>query len=324
MTEPQEWAFIEALQPKTGETQFDLTRALDAMVLVRAEVPPDAFTASTLGTERGGYGVVIREDGLVLTIGYLVNEASEIWLTSNRGTVVQGHRLAYDQATGFALVQPLGKLDAPHLARGRAADVKVDDPVFVLGHGGVGHALKTQVLAKEEFAGYWEYLLDEAIFTTPAHPQWGGSALLDTHGQLIGTGSLLVQREVNGESVHANMFVPIDLLEPIFEGMLQTGRSPQPPHPWLGMSTQEVEGKLVVGKLTPNGPAQRAGVHVGDMVVSVGAARVTALAEFFRAVWRLGAPGVDVPLTVARAGDVLRLTIKSADRNDFLKKPNLH
>ena len=324
MTEPQEWAFIEALQPKTGETQFDLTRALDAMVLVRAEVPPDAFTASTLGTERGGYGVVIREDGLVLTIGYLVNEASEIWLTSNRGTVVQGHRLAYDQATGFALVQPLGKLDAPHLARGRAADVKVEDPVFVLGHGGVGHALKTQVLAKEEFAGYWEYLLDEAIFTTPAHPQWGGSALLDTHGQLIGTGSLLVQREVNGESVHANMFVPIDLLEPIFEGMLQTGRSPQPPHPWLGMSTQEVEGKLVVGKLTPNGPAQRAGVHVGDMVVSVGTARVTALAEFFRAVWRLGAPGVDVPLTVARAGDVLRLTIKSADRNDFLKKPNLH
>jgi S1-C subfamily serine protease len=324
MTEPQEWAFIEALQPKAAETQFDLARALDAMILVRAEVPPDAFTASTLGTERGGYGVVIGEDGLVLTIGYLINEASEIWLTSNRGTVVPGHRLAYDQATGFGLVQPLGKLDAPHLARGSAADVKVDDPVLVLGHGGVGHALKTQVLAKEEFAGYWEYLLDEAIFTTPAHPQWGGSALLDAHGRLIGTGSLLVQREVNGEAVHANMFVPIDLLEPIFEGMLQTGRSPQPPHPWLGMSTQEVEGKLVVGKLTPNGPAQRGGIHVGDMVISVGAKRVTGLAEFFRAVWRLGAPGVDVPLTVARAGDVLRLTLKSADRNDFLKKPNLH
>jgi S1-C subfamily serine protease len=324
MAEPQEWAFIEALQPKVGETQFDLARALDAMVLVRAEVPPDAFTAATLGTERGGYGAVIREDGLVLTIGYLINEASEIWLTSNRGAVVPGHRLAYDQATGFGLVQPLGKLDAPHLVRGRAAEVKAGDSVFVLGHGGVGHALRTQVLAKEEFAGYWEYLLDEAIFTTPAHPQWGGSALLDTQGQLIGTGSLLVQREVNGESVHSNMFVPIDLLEPIFDAMLQTGCSPQPPHPWLGMSTQESEGKLVVGKLTPNGPAHRAGVEVGDMVVSVGARRVTELAEFFRVVWRLGPPGVDVPLTLARAGDVLRITIKSADRNDFLKKPNLH
>jgi S1-C subfamily serine protease len=324
MAEPQEWAFIEALQPKPDETPFDLARALDAMVLVRAEVPADAFTASTLGTERGGYGAVIRADGLVLTIGYLINEASEIWLTSNRGAVVPGHRLAYDQTTGFGLVQPLGKLDVPHLPRGRAADVKVDDPVFVLGHGGVGHALKTKVLAKEEFAGYWEYLLDEAVFTTPAHPQWGGSALLNSDGQLIGTGSLLVQREVNGEAVHSNMFVPIDLLEPILEGMLQTGRSPQPPHPWLGMSTQEIEGKLVVGKLTPNGPAAGAGVHVGDMVVSVGPTRVTGLAEFFRVVWRLGAPGVDVPLTVARAGDVLRITVKSADRNDFLKKPNLH
>src|SRR5215218_5038238 len=170
MSEPQQWAFPEALQPKQQETQFDLPRALDAMVLVRAEIPADGHTASTLGTERGGYGVAIREDGLVLTIGYLVNEASQIWLTSNRGTVVPGHRLAYDQATGFALVQPLGKLNAPRLPRGLAADVKVGDPAFVLGHGGVAHALKTQVIDKREFAGYWEYLLDEALFTTPAHP----------------------------------------------------------------------------------------------------------------------------------------------------------
>ena len=324
MSEPQEWAFIEALQPKPAETAFDLARALDSMVLVRAEVPPDAFTASTLGTDRGGYGAVIREDGLVLTIGYLINEASQIWLTTNRGQVVEGYRLAYDQATGFGLVHPLGRLDTPHLERGRAADVGVGDPAFVIGHGGLGHALKTHVIAKEEFAGYWEYLLDEAIFTAPAHPQWGGSALLDTHGKLIGTGSLLVQRELKGEAVHSNMFVPIDLLEPILEGMLQTGRSPEPPRPWLGMSTQEVEGKLVVSKLTPNGPAQRGGVRVGDVLVSVGSARVTGLAELFRAVWRLGTPGVDVPLTIARGGDVLRMTLKSADRNDFLKKPNLH
>ena len=205
MSEPQQWAFPEALQPKLQEIQFDLARALDAMVLVRSEIPADGHTASTLGTERGGYGVAIRDDGLVLTIGYLINEASQIWLTSNRGSVVPGYRLAYDQATGFGLIQPLGKLDVTHLARGRAADLKVGDTVFALGHGGLGHALKTQVLEKREFAGSWEYLLDEAIFTTPAHPQWGGAALLDSQGHIVGIGSLLVQQEVNGEAVHANM-----------------------------------------------------------------------------------------------------------------------
>jgi len=241
MAEIQQWAFPEALQPKADEIQFDLARALDSVVLVRAEVPADGYTASNLGTERGGYGVVIREDGLVLTIGYLINEASQIWLTSNRGTVVAGYRVAYDHTTGFGLVQPLGKLDAPHVSRGLASDVNVGDAAFVIGHGGRAHALKTKIIGKREFAGPWEYLLDEALFTAPAHPQWGGAALLDAQGHLIGIGSLLVQEEVDRELVHANMFVPIDLLNPILDGMLQTGRSPNPPHPWLGMSTQDPE-----------------------------------------------------------------------------------
>jgi len=133
-----------------------------------------------------------------------------------------------------------------------------------------------------------------------------------------------VQQEVNGEAIHVNMFVPIDLLSPILDAMLQTGRSPYPPHPWLGMSTQDPEGKLVVSKLSPGGPAQRAGVQLGDVVLGVGALRVQGLAEFFRAVWRLGAAGVDVPLTLERAGEVRHVTVKSADRNDFLKKPKLH
>ena len=324
MADPQQWAFQEALQPKADETQFDLARALDAVVLVRAEIPADGHTAATLGTERGGYGVVIREDGLVVTIGYLINEATQIWLTSNRGTVVEGYRLAYDQATGFGLIQPLGKLNTPHLPVGLASDVNVGDSAFVIGHGGLGHALKTKIIEKREFAGSWEYVLDEALFTSPAHPQWGGAALLDSLGNLIGIGSLLVQHEVNGEPVHANMFVPIDLLNPILDAMLQTGRSPHPPHPWLGMSTQDQDDKLYVVRLSPGGPAERAGVKMGDMVLGVGEKRVTGLVEFFRAVWRLGPVGVEVPLTLARGGDVLKITVKSADRADFLKKPNLH
>jgi S1-C subfamily serine protease len=180
------------------------------------------------------------------------------------------------------------------------------------------------VIAKQEFAGYWEYVLDEAIFTAPAHPQWGGAALLDAQGNLIGTGSLLVQQEVNGEIIHVNMFVPIDILNPIFDSMLKTGRSPHPPRPWLGMSTQDPAGKLVVARLSPNSPASRAGVKIGDLVLGVGATPVKGLSEFFRAVWRLGTAGVEVPLTLSRGGDMLHITVKSADRNDFLRKPKLH
>ena len=324
MSEPREWAFQDPLQPKAGETQFDLSAAFDAMVLVRAEVPPDGYTVSTLGTERGGYGVVIREDGLVLTIGYLINEASSIWLTGNRGQVVEGYPLAYDHVTGFGLIQPLGKLAAPHLPLGRAADVPIGDPVFVLGHGGAAHSLKTRVVDKREFAGRWEYLLDEALFTSPAHPQWGGAALVDARGHLVGIGSLLMQQETNGQTIHVNMFVPVDLLAPILDSMLQTGLSPHPPRPWLGMSTEENDGKLVVGRVSAAGPAESAGIQPGDRVLSVGEQRVNSLAELFRAVWRLGPAGVEVPLTVARGGDVLRIGVKSADRHDFLKKPKLH
>jgi len=324
MSEEQSWAFPESVQPQSGQTQFDLERAFNAVVLVRSEVPEDAYSAATLGTERGGYGAVIREDGLVLTIGYLINEASQIWLTTNRGAVVAGYPLAYDQATGFGLIQPLGKLAVSPLQRGLASDVKVGDSAFVIGHGGGAHSLRTRVIAKHEFAGYWEYVLDEALFTAPAHTQWGGAALLDAQGNLIGTGSLLVQQEVNGEPYPVNMFVPIDLLNPILDAMLKTGRSPHPPRPWLGMSTQDQGGTLVVARLSPGGPASRAGVRVGDVVLGVGGSTVHGLVEFFRAVWRLGTAGVEVPLTLSRAGDELHITVKSADRNDFLRKPKLH
>jgi S1-C subfamily serine protease len=324
MSDTNAWAFDESLQPREEEVAFDLAQALDAVVLLRAEIPEDAFTGGILGTERVGYGVVIGADGLVLTIGYLITEAETIWLTTNAGEVVAGHALAYDQATGFGLVQPLGDLHAPALARGSAAAVAEGDEVYVIGHGGRAHALKARVIAKREFAGYWEYLIDDALFTAPAHPQWGGAALVDARGRLVGIGSLLLQEAVGKESEQGNMFVPIDLLEPILGDLLAHGRAARAPRPWLGMYTQHVEGRLIVGGLAPGSPAERAGVQAGDLVLGVAGERTTSLAEFLRSVWRLGGPGVDVPLMLARQGDVLRLTLHSADRGDFLKKPRLH
>ena len=324
MADTMHWAFPDALQPSPDETQFDLAAALDAVVMLRAEVAEDAFTAPILGTDRAGNGVVIRADGLVLTIGYLITEAESIWLATNGGTVVQGHALAYDQSTGFGLVLPLAPLGVRPLARGSSAAAAADDPVVVIGHGGRAHSLKARIIAKREFAGYWEYVLDQALFTAPAHPQWGGAALLGRDGRLLGIGSLLVQEALGDKSVDGNMFVPIDLLEPILGEILKFGRAARPPRPWLGMYTTEMEGHLVVGGLAPGGPAERAGVKLGDLVLEVAGEPVSGLANLFRKIWSLGPAGTEVALTLSRRGSSSRLQIRSADRSDFLKKPQLH
>jgi S1-C subfamily serine protease len=324
MSDVEEWSFPEDLQPDTDDVSFDLDSALDAVVNVRAEIPDDAFTASILGTERVGNGVVIREDGLILTIGYLITEAETIWLTTNNGKVISGHPLAYDQATGFGLIQPLGQLNAPMLEFGNAEACQTGDDVYFLGQGGRQHALKAKLIDKREFAGYWEYVLEEALFIAPAHPQWGGAALVGDDGRLLGVGSLLVQEAVDGETVQGNMVVPIDLLNPILENMITTGRSGAPPRPWLGMYTTESGKNLVVGGVAEHGPAAKAGIKQGDLVLEVAGQRTSTLAQLFRTAWQIGPAGTKIPLTIAREGDVLRFEVKSADRNDFLKKPRLH
>jgi S1-C subfamily serine protease len=323
MADSSSWAFPSELQPDPDEVGFDLARALASVVGLRVEVPDEAFTASVLGTERFGSGAVIRDDGLILTIGYLVTEASSVWISTNAGDVVEGYPLAYDQATGFGLVLPLGPLDAPPLALGEPRRTAVGGDVYVIGHGGRAHALQARLLGRREFAGYWEYVLDEALFTAPAHPQWGGTALLDESGALIAIGSLLLEESVEGEDMQGNMFVPVDLLPPILDHLLKHGRAPGPPRPWLGMYTAEMGGRLVVNGVTEGGPADAAGVLPGDVVVEVGDERPESLADFYRRVWGLGRAGVDVPMVISRRGRLLRVDVHSADRNDFLWRPSL-
>jgi S1-C subfamily serine protease len=324
MADSGNWAFPASLQPSPDEAKFDLAAALDSVLLLRATIPEDAFTASILGTERAGNGVVIRDDGLVLTIGYLITEAESIWLTTNRGIVVQGHALAYDQGTGFGLVLPLGSLGVRPLERGGAAPVDVGAEVIVIGHGGRAHSLKAKIIAKREFAGYWEYVLDEALFTAPAHPQWGGAALVSEDGRLLGIGSLLVQEAVGGKTVDGNMFVPIGLLAPILDGMLATGRPVRPPRAWLGIYATEMDGHVVIGGLAPGGPAELAGVKLGDLVLEVEGTRVTSLAAMFRKIWAVGPAGSELALTLSRRGASSTVQLRSADRGDFLRKPRLH
>ncbi len=323
MADSAHWTFPTPLQPVAAEVDFNLPRALDAVVRLSSRIPDDAFTASMLGTEREGNGVVLREDGLIVTIGYLITEAEGLWITTNDGRVVPGHPLAYDFATGLGLVLPLAPLEVAPMPIGTAADVDVDDDVFVIGHGGRAHALKAEVFARREFAGYWEYLLDYALFTTPPHPEWSGAALLDADGRLVGIGSLFVQ-EADGDEVRkGNMFVPIDELLPILDDLVRTGRPAHPPRPWLGMYASDDDERILVGGVAKGGPADIAGVRQGDLIVAVADQRVSTLAQLFRSIWRMGPSGTEIPITLTRDGATLPVNVHSADRSDYLKKPSL-
>ncbi|HEY7382332.1 MAG TPA: S1C family serine protease [Beijerinckiaceae bacterium] len=320
-----DWKLPPFVQPKPADYSYDLDQALASVVGVRAIIPSDAFTAETLGTERAGNGVLIRGDGLVLTIGYLVTEAESVWLHLSDGRVVPGHVVGYDQPTGFGLVQALAQVDLPALALGASHRVALGERVVLAGFGGRERSVAARIIAKQEFAGYWEYVLDEAIFTAPAHPFWGGTALIGPAGDLLGIGSLQLQGATEkGPTGNLNMVVPIDLLKPILDDLLTLGQARRPPRPWLGIYATEIEDKVVVMSLANNGPAQRAGLREGDIVLAVGATEIDDLASLFRSVWALGEAGVDVPLTLHREGDTFEVSIRSGDRNRFLKSPRLH
>jgi S1-C subfamily serine protease len=319
-----DWKISEARQPNPGDFTFDVDRALASVVGLKSIVPADAFTADVLGTERGGHGVVIR-DNVVLTIGYLITEAEQIWLSLDGDRVIAGHPLGYDQATGFGLVQALGQLNLPAIPLGQSSAAELGSRAIMAGSGGRHHSIATRIVAKQEFAGYWEYVLDEAIFTAPAHPFWGGGALIDTSGSLIGIASLQVeQRAQTGDAGQLNMIVPIDLLKPILGDLLTTGSAGRPPRPWLGLFATDLEGKVFIVGVYSDAPADTAGLKPGDLIVSVGRQPVSSLADFFRKAWSLGPAGVEVPLVVQREGERVEARVTSSDRDTFLKKPRMH
>jgi S1-C subfamily serine protease len=325
MSDSIEWRVPPEVEPNAKDYEFDLDAALSAIVGLSSRVPADAYTAETLGSERSGNGIVIDESGIILTIGYLITEAEEIWLTTNSGHVVAGHPLAFDQVTGFGIVQALGRLDLPALPLGTASDADVGTRVVAAGAGGAPHSIAAFIASKQEFAGYWEYLLDEAIFTVPAHPYWGGTGLIGPNGDLIGVGSLqLQQAREDGSSVPLNMYVPIDLLKPILDDMVKMGRVNRPPRPWLGLYATEVDDTVVIAGLSGRGPAAHADLQQGDIVLSVGGMEISGLAGLFRKIWSMGEAGVEVPMKVERDGKPIELRVPSGDRNQFLKSPSLH
>jgi S1-C subfamily serine protease len=325
MPSPFQGHEVEArLRPSAEAYPFDLDRVLASVVALEARVPDDAYTANILGTERVGNGVVISPTGLVLTMAYLITEAREVMLTLNDGRRISGHVLGFDPRSGLGLVQALQPLDVPVMPIGTAKGLTAGDAVIAAGAGGRAHAVAGQIAARMPFSGYWEYQLDEAIMTEPAHPHWSGAALVGPKGDLVGLGYLSLEaRGPDGGAKPINMFVPAELLPPILDDLAR-GRQPHPPRPWLGIFTQEIDGHVVIVGVSPKGSAARAELHAGDIILAVAGRPVSDLAELYKAMWALGPAGVSIPLKVLREGDAFEVEVRSMDRGTLLKKPRFN
>jgi S1-C subfamily serine protease len=294
---------------------------LKAVVKLRSVVPEDARTARILGTEREGSGVVIDSDGHVLTIGYLIVEAESIEVVSHDGKPMSATFVGYDHNTGFGLLRTEKPVSVVPMKLGQSSEVKEGDPVLVADHGGSDSVQRAQVVSRGEFAGYWEYLLEDALYVSPPHPNFGGAALIGPNGELLGIGSIFTQLSISGiGAIPCNMFVPIDLLKPILADLKSTGRSRQPSRPWLGLYAEEARDRVFAVRTTSGGPAERAGIQPGDIILTVKGSEVKGLSDFYRKVWALGAAGVDVPLGVLQGIRIRDITVRSADRSQFLQR----
>jgi S1-C subfamily serine protease len=333
MRDPHRFGFNAALSPCVATAllyflagapaiaQTDrIDELLSAVVQMKTHINPDGRTVDGLGREREGSAIVIDQDGLLLTIGYLMIEAYAAEITDNSGRTVAANVVGYDHESGFGLLRAVEPLKIKPMPLGKSADVKHGDPVLVASHGGSAMAGPAYVVAKREFAGNWEYMLDEALFTAPPHPAWSGAALIGREGKLVGVGSLIVPDAAGGnERTPGNMFVPIDRLAPILGDLIAEGRVPGPGRPWLGINADELRGRLFVGRVTPGSPAEKAGIRRGDMILGVNGEQPKSLPDFYRKVWGLGHAGVTVPLDVLQEKDVRRIEVQSINRLDHLK-----
>jgi len=288
-----------------------------SVVKVRSRAVPDARSIPGLGVQREGTGVVIDAQGMVLTIGYLILEAETVELSTADGRAFAATVVGYDHATGFGLLRPLGSLPIAPARIGESSKIANGESVLIVGFDGVAPAY---VVSRRRFAGYWEYLLDEAIYTAPATVNWAGAALLDHEGKLLGIGSLLVTDATGpGSEVAGNLFVPIDLLKPLLGDLTARGRSSRPPRPWIGVHTQEVHGNVIVTRVSPDGPADKAALRPGDIIVDVGGQPVKGQAAFYTRLWSTGTAGVEVHLNVLRDGRIQRATVTSIDRDRYYR-----
>jgi serine protease Do len=293
--------------------------ALPAVVGVRTSIPENRRSAQTLGTEREGHGILLDDKGLVVTIGYLIMEAASVIVTDMDGNELPARIVGYDYESGFGLVRTEEPIRQTPMRFGDSDQLILRSEAYVAGQGGAKATLKVKVAGRREFAGYWEYLLDNAIFTVPAYPVWGGSALIGQEGELLGVGSLLVQEALGpgAPAFPGNMYVPINRLKPIFGELVSTGKLATPPRPWLGLYTIEHMGRLVVAGISEGGPADRAGLQRNDILHALNDEVLDDVADFYRKLWASGPAGTAVKLRMERDNDAFEVTVRTGDRASY-------
>lgn len=307
--------------PQQNEVDFDLEVGLSSVVHLSSTVPEEAFSARTLGTEREGNAILIGNDNILVTIGYLVVDAQTINLKAKGENKVQAELVGYNHESGLALIHTNSDLGIPPIKQGTANDLEENEQVIITPFGGIDYSISASVTSRREFAGSWEYLLDRAIFTTPIHPNWSGAALIRRDGTLCGVGSLWVNDAEEGQSNSpGNMFVPIDLLQPIYDDMVSKGLAQGPNRPWLGMYTAEAMNRLFVSGVIPEAPADVAGVEVGDIITGLEGEQTRSLPDMYRKLWSLGDAGVTVILNLNRDGEDLEIKVKSDSRYNMISK----
>lgn len=316
---------VAARQPGSeSNLPADVVDALPAVVGVHTTIPEDRRSAQTLGAEREGHGIVIDDEGLVVTIGYLIMEADTITITDSEGRTMPASLIGYDYESGFGLVRTRRPLPVKPMAFGDSDQLALRSEAYVAGVGGEKATLKVKVAGRREFAGYWEYLLDNAIFTVPAYPLWGGSALIGMDGRLMGVGSLLVQEALGPGSpaFPGNMYVPINRLKPVFEELVMRGRLSTPPRPWLGLYTAEHMGQLVVVGISDGGPADKAGLKRRDILQALNGEVLDDVADFYKKLWASGPAGTAVTLRMERDSDAFEVTVRTGDRAGYHRYSN--
>lgn len=301
-------------------SNFDTHDLAGAIVKLGIRVPAGARTADTLGTEREGTGVLIDDAGHILTIGYLLLEAQSVLVIAADGRVLPATVAGFDHATGFGLVRAAQPLEHPPLEMGNSLAARELHTVTIAAHAGAGGWSNACIIKRRPFTGWWEYALDDAIFTAPARDNHSGAALLDGHGRLIGIGSLWVgDASDKGAAFPGNMFVPTDLLTPILADLKTEGRRRGAPRPWLGIYSDEVRQHVVVTQVLPDAPAERSGIKRGDVILAIGGQAIGSQAEFYHALWASGAAGSEVTLQIWRAKAVREINVRSIDRMEYLR-----